>query len=94
MAAPSILTMNRTLALREDIAASNELALDSARETTHYWHVEKKVVKTTKRGTKVTWKFVRDYWGTKKEAAGFCRRYGIKGDRRLHHMYEFKKETH
>ena len=98
MSALSIRHMNFTLRERElesarrDAADYEAMPAEMKAETLHYWWIERKVIKTTKRGVKVEWKWERDLWATKKDAAAFCIRYGVKGDRRLHHRYEFGKE--
>ena len=100
MTALSIRNMNYTLREREvesarrDHAEYESLPAEMKAETLHYWWIERKVVKTLKHGVRVEWKHERDLFATKKDAAAYCIKHGIRGDRRLHHRYEFNKETH
>lgn len=63
MTALSIRNMHYTMAHREQ--AGTMADLDARRERSRYWFIEKRV----KRGGKLEWSFVRDYIGTKREAA-------------------------
>ena len=78
MAATSIRNMNYTLARLEDSRSDRDKAVIS-REKSRYWFIERRHVK---RGT-VEWIFVRDYIGTKAEAADLWNR-----------MYRRQKNRH
>jgi hypothetical protein len=57
-----------------------------------YWHLQQKKVKTTKRGTTVTWVTLRDFWATKAEMAKIWRRYYMgRRDLRIRMMYQFQE---
>lgn len=91
MTALSIRHMRFTLRMREqdqarrDAEAYAALPDEVKAEPLHYWHVERKA----KRG-KNKWIFVREFFGSKRDAAGFwARNYQGRSDVRLHHVLEY-----
>lgn len=65
MTALSIRHMNMTLARREQDSSMEPLLAD--REKSHYWFIERK--SKAGRGKSDEWVFVRDFMGSKREAA-------------------------
>lgn len=97
MTALSIRHMYMTIREREtDAALRDRIAFDALpadvkAEEVHYWWIERKVIKTLKRGIKIEWKWERDLFATKKQAAEYCTRHGIKGNWRLHYRMTYGK---
>jgi hypothetical protein len=86
--------MNFTLQAMEHIRARKDaewyanLPAEEKAERSHYWFIERK-----SRNGRGKWTYVRDYMGTKKEAAElFCKHFRNRADGRkyrLHHLLEY-----
>lgn len=94
MSSLSIRHMNFTLQTMAHIQSQKNaewyanLSAEEKAERSHYWFIERK-----SRNGRRTWTHVRDYVGTKKEAAElFCKHFRNREDGRkyrLHHQLEY-----
>jgi hypothetical protein len=99
MTALSIRHMNFTLRLieqeneRRDAEQYAQMTAEEKAEPLHYWHLERKVVKATKRGSKVEWKFARHLYMTKSDVARFWERYRGSKEFRLRHWMVYGQQA-
>lgn len=87
MSATSIRNMHTTIVAREQAAeavlAASAQGQPAAAEKLHYYRIERRVVKTTKKGVKEDWKFVKDLTTTPTKAQAVMDQHYAGPDYRL-----------